>query len=157
MQDRVATRVRGVWPSMTFHKSTTTILATSLLGLFASCKSVSLESLEIGMRPHEVRAIFGQPTQEVIADRREGGIVRKMLIEEYPNGAGSRLSLIYVIPADLDELEMQGDLAWARSVAPSLQDGSQIHLLDSKTRMQICLRTARLLRYRRFSDATEQK
>lgn len=127
----------------------------SIVGLTASCASTSIDRLAVGMRPVEVRAMFGKPVQALLADRREAGGVRKMLIEEYPSGDGHRLQLIYTIPADLDELAMQGDLAWARRVAPGLLDGTPIAKLDNETRMLLNLRTARLLRYRRFAEVTD--
>ena len=130
------------------------VLAVSALLLASACSSVAIESLELGLRPHEVRARFGEPVQAGLMDRREGSQIRKMLIEEYSSPKGGRLQLIYSVPLDLDELAMQGDLAWARKIAPELATGKTIAALDPAVRKRINMRCARLLRYRRFEEAT---
>lgn len=125
-----------------------------LLGALTCCTSTAFEDLEPGLRPYEVHALLGEPTQSFLAKgdaRGQGSYVRKMLVEHYQDTDVRVLQLLYAIPADIDELAAQGDLDWAREVAPSLSDGRGVATLGAELRQRIRVRCARLLRYRRVS------
>ncbi|MCB9882836.1 MAG: hypothetical protein H6832_07130 [Planctomycetes bacterium] len=124
--------------------------------VLTACTTISIDKLEIGMRPEAVRARFGTPTQVALADRQEGAEQRKMLIEEYPGDPGHYLQLIYAIPLDIDELALQGDADFASSLAPELERGARVADLEPSKRLTIMLHCARLMRYRQFETRSEE-
>ncbi|HMQ23245.1 MAG TPA: hypothetical protein PKE00_12195 [Planctomycetota bacterium] len=132
------------------RRAATACLATGLTLCFVCCKAPTLTQLELGMRPNDVRARFGEPSRIVLAEREEGSAVRKILIEEYPSKSGHYFQLMYSVPLDIAELALQGDNEYAERLAPELLQGVLVANLDVKRRTTIVERSARLMRYREF-------